>query len=97
MYDFFYKLNRRFSTIAALVMLLGLVITPLGEFLGINNMAVLIMYATILGGTVLLDRKLEKLMTAEAWKESLGVDLEAASDKIFQEEKARRRKEGRPF
>ncbi len=97
MYDFFYKLNRRFSYVSALVVLLGLVITPLGEFLGLDNMAVLVMYVALLGGSVLLDRKLEKLMMAEAWTESLGVDLEAASDQIFKEEKERRRKEGRPF
>lgn len=95
MYDFLYKLNRTFTAVAALVMLLGLVFTPFGTFIGLDSKPILAIFGAVICGAVLLDRKLEKLMMAESWKASLGVDLDAEMDKLFQQEKDRRRKEGK--
>lgn len=97
MYDFFYKLNRTFTAVAALVMLVGLVVSPIGAMIGLDSKPILVIYGAVICGAVLLDRKLEKLMMAESWKAALGVDLDAAMDDLYEEEKNRRRKQGRPF
>lgn len=97
MYDYLYKTTRRFTFAVALFLLLALVIEPLGSIIGLDSKPLLAIFLAVICGSVLLERKLEKMMMAESWKKALSVDLEASMDQLYMEEKARRRKDGKPL
>lgn len=66
MYNNLLTLNRVFSVVASVVLLVALLIPALQEVLGMSNPRVLTVALAILAGSILLDRKLAKLAMGES-------------------------------
>jgi len=66
MYNNLLTLNRVFSVVASVVLLVALLIPALQEALGMSNPRVLTVSLAVLAGSILLDRKLAKLAMAES-------------------------------
>jgi len=66
MYNNLLTLNRVFSVLASVVLLVALLIPALKEVLGLSDPRVLTVALAILAGSILLDRKLAKLAMAES-------------------------------
>lgn len=95
MYHYLYKSFTYLCNASAVLFMLSIAIDPIGDLLGLTTHSGAIAAATLMACGILLERLTCKLMIAEAWRSSMDCDLDQLMDKVYEEEKIRRRKEGK--